>query len=160
MMEKELNFENSAYAQKAMELHRGGYNCAQAVLLAFADRCGLDPKTAALLAGPLGGGFGGQREVCGTVSAMSVALGALYGYADPKETSKKAALYKLVKECSAEFSAVTGSIVCRELLGLDQDGKPQPLGAAKPGKPPCRTLVGLSASILERHLPESTEKAE
>ena len=40
-----------------------GYNCSQAVVLAFSDRTGLDEHTAAKLASSFGGGMGRMREV-------------------------------------------------------------------------------------------------
>lgn len=150
------NLTLSAKAQQAMELHRSGYNCAQAVYLAFADRYPFDNDTAARIAGPLGGGLGGQHEVCGAVSAMALVLGMVYGCSDPADKAAKAALYKRVQECSAQYRAVTGSIVCRELLSLDAN-TPAPAPGERPrsGKIPCRTLVGLCAAILEQYMAET-----
>lgn len=145
-------------AEKAMELHKAGYNCAQAVYLAFSDLYPFDQMTAAQIAGPLGGGVGGQHEVCGAVSAMALVLGMLYGSGDPADKPAKAALYKRVQTCSAQFKNVTGSIVCRELLGLAQNAAQPKLGERPPqGKIPCRTLVGLCAAILEDHIAQETE---
>ncbi|MBO5888780.1 MAG: C-GCAxxG-C-C family protein, partial [Clostridia bacterium] len=42
-----------------------GYNCAQAVILAFADEIGLDKESAVKFISGFGGGFGRMREVCG-----------------------------------------------------------------------------------------------
>ena len=39
----------------AKEYFAQGYNCSQAVLLAYADYYGIDKDTAALLSAPLGG---------------------------------------------------------------------------------------------------------
>ena len=39
-----------------------GYNCAQAVLLAFAEDAGLEKDTALRLASSFGGGIGGMRR--------------------------------------------------------------------------------------------------
>ncbi len=142
-------------AEKAMELHKNGFNCAQAVFLAFFDLYPFDTDTAALIAGPLGGGLGGQHEVCGAVSAMSLVLGMRYGYSDPADKTAKVALYKHVQNCSAQFRDVTGSIICHELLGLTKDSQPK-LGERPPqGKIPCRTLVGLCAAILENFMNEA-----
>ena len=150
------NLTESPRAVKAMELHKAGYNCAQAVYLAFLDKYGIDETTAALIAGPMGGGVGGQREVCGAVSGMALALGMLYGYSDPADKETKMALYGHVQECSARFKAVTGSIICRTLLGLDKAADTM-TGAQRPasGKIPCRTLVGLCAAILEQYIAET-----
>ena len=54
--------------EQAMAYFKEGYNCAQAVFLAFRDLTGFEEKTALRLAAPFGGGLGRQREVCGAVS--------------------------------------------------------------------------------------------
>ena len=149
------NLHSFPRAEKAMELHKSGYNCAQAVYLAFADLYCMDLDLAARISGPMGGGVGGQREVCGAVSAMALALGMLYGYSDPADKETKAALYKRVQDCSAQFREITGSIVCRELLGLTKDAAAMTGARPNSGKIPCRTLVGLCAAILEQHIAET-----
>ena len=52
-----------------------GYNCSQAIVLAFSDRTGLDEHTGAKLASSFGGGMGRMREVCGAFSGMLIVLG-------------------------------------------------------------------------------------
>lgn len=59
----------------ARELFREGYNCSQAVTLAFADELetrGISREMAAGLASSFGGGLGRLREVCGCVSGMAL----------------------------------------------------------------------------------------
>ena len=67
-------------AEKAAELFLQGYNCAQAVAVAFCDLMGMDAHTAAKLSSSFGGGMGRLREVCGAVSGMLMVVGVLYGY--------------------------------------------------------------------------------
>ena len=149
------NMTQSSRAEKAMELHKSGFNCAQAVFLAFSDLYPFDSDTAARIAGPLGGGLGGQHEVCGAVSAMALVLGMRYGYSDPADKTAKVELYQRVQTCSAAFRDVTDSIICHELLGINKNGPQPKLGERPPqGKIPCRTLVGLCAAILEDHMSE------
>ena len=50
--------------------HLKGYNCAQAVALAFKEEIGLDEQTIAKTISGFGGGFGRLKEVCGAVSGM------------------------------------------------------------------------------------------
>ena len=45
------------HGKLAKEYFMKGYNCSQAVLLAFSDKTGLDEKTAAKLASSFGGGM-------------------------------------------------------------------------------------------------------
>ena len=67
-------------AEKAAKLFLEGYNCAQAVFVAYSDLTGLTPEYAARLASSFGGGMGRLREVCGAVSGMFMVAGVLYGY--------------------------------------------------------------------------------
>ena len=72
-------------AERARELFFEGCNCAQAVLLAFAEEK-MDRETAMKLSSGFGGGMAGMRNTCGTVSGLAMAYGYLRGYADPQET--------------------------------------------------------------------------
>ena len=58
----------------------GSVNCAQAVLCTFAPELGMDKDTLARIASGFGGGVGRLRGMCGAVSGMCMAAGALYGY--------------------------------------------------------------------------------
>ena len=62
------------YREIAEKYFTDGYNCAQAVFLAFSDELGVDADTAAAISAPFGGGMGRLREVCGAVSGMFMAL--------------------------------------------------------------------------------------
>ena len=78
------------HAEKAKAYFEQGYNCAQAVTLAFAEEMGVEKEMAAKMASSFGGGLGRLREVCGCVSGMALAAGALYGYSDPEAKEAKA----------------------------------------------------------------------
>ena len=78
------------YSEKAANNFRDGYNCAQSVLLAFADKIGLENEEALRLASSFGGGMGRLREVCGAVSAMFMIAGILKGYTEPNNDVVKA----------------------------------------------------------------------
>lgn len=114
------------YGERAKENFQSGYSCAQAVFLACTEDMGLDTETRARIASSFGGGMGGMRQVCGAVSGMLMALGLKYGYSDPKDRAGKTAQYELVRALADEFRKENGSIICRELLGLDENFKPKP----------------------------------
>ena len=146
------------HSERAMELFADGYNCAQAVLIAFCDETGLSEKTAAKMASSFGGGIGRMREVCGAVSGMCMALGLISGYDDPNDTAAKKAQYKTVQKLVGEFKEQNGSMVCRELLGLtEKSSSPEPAPRTNEyyKKRPCIELVGQCADILERYLEEN-----
>lgn len=147
--------------EKAMALFEEGYNCAQAVFLAFADLHGIDTQTAAALSSSFGGGMGRLREVCGAVSGMFLTLGVLYGYDDPKAKEEKAEHYARIQEFAAAFEKENGSIVCRELLGLCvKKEAPTPEARTKEyyQKRPCKELVGDAAELLENYIAEHPVK--
>lgn len=142
-------------AEKAKAYFEQGYNCAQAVTLAFADEMGLKPEEAAKLASSFGGGFGRLREVCGCVSGMALAAGAIYGYSDPKAMEEKAEHYALVQKLAGEFKERNGSIICRELLdGINNDTNPVPEERTESyyKKRPCADFAYTAADILEKEM--------
>ena len=132
-----------------------GYNCAQSVFLAFAEEEGLNKDVALKIASSFGGGLGAQREVCGAVSGMCMALGLKRGYNTAKDYASKQKHYLAVQEICAEFKKQNGSIVCRELLGLDKNNlplKPEQRSENYYKKRPCAELVAMAAEILENYL--------
>ena len=127
----------------ADEYFSQGYNCSQAVLLAFTKECGIDEKTALKISSSFGGGMGRLREVCGAVTGMFMVAGLLYGYSDPKENTSKASHYEKIQALATMFKEETNSIVCKELLGLVEN---QEITAKKM---PCKDLVRRAATIME-----------
>lgn len=139
-----------------------GYNCCQAVVLAYSDLFGLDDITAASLSSGFGGGMGRMREVCGSVSGMIMLAGLISPACDPAVKADRTRNYSLVQEVAGEFKALNGSIICRELLGLSSkctsEGKP--VESPEPSerteeyyrKRPCEELVGISAKIIGEKL--------
>ena len=138
------------HGMKAMELFVEGYNCAQAVAVAFCDITGLDEKTTARMVSPYGGGMGRLREVCGAVSGLLFVLGYLYGYdnADADETKKE--LYGRVQDLAGQFREKCGSIICRELLdNPPSDPNPSPRTAQYYKDRPCAILVKTAAELMD-----------
>lgn len=145
-------------SEEAKKNFLSGMNCAQSVLCAFADRCGLDRETALKLASGFGGGIARQREVCGAITGMCMAVDLIRG---PGEVSDKAAKdehYAFIRALCDAFRDETGSIICRELLGLAPKQSDSPVSEARTAayyqKRPCAELVALAAKILSEHLPE------
>ena len=142
------------YEKRAEELFREGYNCAQAVFLAFACEK-MDRDEAARLASAFGGGLAGTRNTCGAVSGLAMAYGLLRGYADPQDKEAKRAEYEAVREMTEEFAQQNGSIICRELLGLagqTAGQQPSERTAEYYKKRPCPELCRMAASILDDYI--------
>ena len=142
-----------SHAQKAKDLFESGCNCSQSVITAFADVLKIDEQTARKLSIGLGGGVGRMREVCGAVSGAAVILGSVCG---GEKADNKEAAYTSVREFADEFKAFSGSIICRELLGLDENAqesaKPQERTQQYYQTRPCSQLVYQAALIIEKKL--------
>ena len=137
----------------AAELFLQGYNCAQAVAVAFCDVTGLTPDFSAKMASSFGGGMGRLREVCGAVSGMLMVAGLLYGYDTPGDDIQKKAHYSLVQELAGKFREQTGSIICREILrNPSTDPTPSPRTAEYYKSRPCAWMVVLAARILDEYI--------
>ena len=106
------------HSELAAENFKRGYNCAQAVVLAFADLTDMDEATLSRMSCSFGGGMGRLREVCGTVTGMFLVTGLLRGYDGAETGEVKAAHYARIQALAKEFERQNGSIVCRELLAL------------------------------------------
>ena len=137
----------------AAELFLEGFNCAQAVAVAFCDVTGMDKTEAARMAAPFGGGMGRMREVCGAVSGMFMVLGSLYGYDNSDADSKKKALYQQVQALAEQFREENGSIICREILkNPPSDPNPSPRTAEYYAKRPCARMVMTAAKLMDEFI--------
>jgi C_GCAxxG_C_C family probable redox protein len=143
------------HAEKADALFRQGFNCAQSVFLAFEDLYGLDRESALKLSSPFGAGFGMMREVCGAVSGACMALGLLEGYADPGDAEGKRALYAAVQALAGTLEQSRGTLICRELLGLQKGeelAEPAVRDESYYASRPCAGLCAQAAQLLDDYL--------
>ena len=121
-------------AKKNFEL---GFNCAQAVVLAFKEEMGMDELTLKKLIIGFGGGFGRQRLVCGAVCGMTMVLGYL-----KSDGEDKLAAYSIIQEACKRVKEKCGSIICSEL----KDG----VNVEK--KHSCAEICQIAAEITEEFL--------
>ena len=139
--------------EKAVELFKGGYGCAQAVLGAYCEEFGLDMETALKIACSFGAGMGRMREVCGAVTGMFMVAGLYNGMSDGSMEGKKEN-YELVVKLADEFKKRNnGTIICRELMGLepskDVDTTPEKRTDEYYKKRPCVANVEDCVDIIE-----------
>ena len=143
------------HGKLAADLFLQGYNCAQAVFIAFGDLTGIEEKAAAKMISTFGGGMGRMREVCGAVSGMLMVLGVLYGYDEQDGDPKKKQLYKDVQALAGKFREECGSIICREILkNPPSDPNPTPRTAEFYAKRPCARMVMTAARLLDEFIAE------
>lgn len=146
-------------AEQARAIFMRGFNCAQSVFAAFAPEMGMDEALALRLSGALGGGIGGQREMCGAASSMFLVLGALRGYDAPDQQAKER-LYARIQTLGAAFREQNGSLCCRELL-LRHGVEPLPTPAVRDEQyykqRPCLRYVEQCARMTAEALEDSAE---
>ena len=136
----------SERSARAVALFKAGASCSQAVVAAFADRIGMDEAAAMRMASGFGGGIGRMREVCGVVCGLTLLAGLKAGNPTPGDVTGKQAATDLVQKVAAEFRAAFGSIICRQLLGLEKPAD----GSTLPPKRPCSEFVAFGAELAEK----------
>ncbi|MBQ9929025.1 MAG: C_GCAxxG_C_C family protein [Lachnospiraceae bacterium] len=143
--------------EEAVKTFESGYNCAQSVFATYADLFGIDKETALKMSSSMGGGIGRMREVCGVVSAMALLAGLKDGNTDPENEEAKEAIYLLTRQMADKFKEKHGTIICRELLGIDgmeKSAKPSERTDSYYNSRPCSKLVATAAGIVEEMLLE------
>ena len=103
--------------EMAMDFHKQGYNCAQAVALPFCDEMGLDAALVKRATEGFGAGMGGRTQTCGALSGAVFVAGMLN--ADATNPTSKMDTYKVCAKMSEDFVAHCGSGVCAEIKGLN-----------------------------------------
>jgi C_GCAxxG_C_C family probable redox protein len=95
------------------------FNCAQAVLTAYAGELGLDRETALKIASPFGAGMARMGETCGAVTGAFMAIGLKHGRTKADDEAAKEKTYELMHEFVKRFRERNTSILCNVLLGYD-----------------------------------------
>ena len=104
--------------EKTIELHKKGYNCAQAVACAYCDLVGVDEDTMFKMAEGLGAGMGGMEGTCGAVSGAVLLAGMANSHGKEARDSK-AATYRLSKTIRLAFKEKNQSVICKDLKGVE-----------------------------------------
>ena len=150
--------------ERARQYFLSGYNCAQAVVMTFDDVMQHSPETLAQLSAPFGGGMGRMREVCGTVSGMTMVAGAIRPAVNPQNLEERKANYALVQEFAQRFRQENGDIVCRRLLGLEprEELRETPMPSERTTeyyrKRPCVEYVASATRIVAEYLIANDKK--
>ena len=93
----------------ALELFEMGYNCAQAVVIAYGKEYGIDKDLAIKLTSSFGAGLAGLGEVCGAITGASIILGLKYGNDSNMH----------VRNLTKKFKEKHKGLTCRTLLTED-----------------------------------------
>lgn len=143
---KALLIGKSEKVQQALINHHKGYNCAQAVACAFAEDLGRSEKEVFEIMEGFGLGMG-SMTTCGAVSAMAAVAGMKESDGNLEKPGSKKTSYKVSKAMIKEFQDKNGSIICREIKGVD----------TKKVLRSCDGCVEDAAAIVEKYLEQGIE---
>lgn len=102
-----------------------------------------------------------MREVCGAVSGMFMVAGLFYKNDVPSDMTKRKIVYSTVQDLAEKSKALNGSIICRELLGLDhKSDSPTPEARTETyyKRRPCADYVASAARLIGEKLNEVSEE--
>lgn len=104
--------------EEAVKRHDKGYNCCQAVACALAEELGYDEQVIFQAGEGFGAGMGGMQCTCGAVSGAVMAAGMKNSKMNGEKPTK-GSTYLLSKKIAEKFKQKNGSVVCKELKGLE-----------------------------------------
>ncbi len=151
--------------KQAVQNFADGCNCAQAVLMAYADLLGLTCEQAAMVAVGHGGGMGRLRLHCGAYSAAIMLCGALEGPEGARKEHRPQT-YARVQEVHRQFVERNGTNSCRELLAAAgclepaagaQAPTPEARTAEYYKKRPCARIIRSACQIIDGMLAEKED---
>ena len=103
---------------KALENHKKGYNCAQAVACAFSERLGMDEKEVFRMMEAFGFGMG-TMGTCGAVSGMAAVIGMNVSDGNLEAPATKRKSYQDMAMLTEKFMKKNSSVICREIKGVE-----------------------------------------
>jgi C_GCAxxG_C_C family probable redox protein len=110
----------------AIQAFRTGYNCAQSVLAAYAEKSNIDQKMAMDISAGFGGGMAQMQETCGAVTGAYMAIGLFSGEKSKDNFNIKKNSIALMQQFTEQFKAKHGTISCKALINCDlntEEGK-------------------------------------
>ena len=138
-------------AEEAKKQFEKGFHCAPAILSTYGEQFGLEKALALKIACGFGAGIGRTGKTCGAVTGALMVIGLKYGQVNLADQESSQRTYTLVKEFIDRFTALHGSIECKELIGYDLSDSGELRLARDSGvfQNKCTSFVYDAACILE-----------
>jgi C_GCAxxG_C_C family probable redox protein len=138
-------------AEEAKKQFEKGFLCAPVVLSTYSEQLGLEKALALKIACGFGAGIGRLGRTCGAVAGAVMVIGLKNGQVNLADTESREKTYMLVRELVDRFTALHGSIECKELIGYDLSNSSELKSARESGvfQNKCPSFVYDSARILE-----------
>lgn len=105
-----------------------GKNCAQSVIIAYANELGIDAQQTINVATAFGGGMGSLQQTCGAVTASYMLIGMYNTDKEEDEKLAKENSRSMVQEFQKRFISINGSDQCKDLIKVNlrtEEGKEQ-----------------------------------
>ena len=135
------------------------FHCSQAILAVGQEKLGKGNDDVIRAMGAFGGGLGSNGEVCGALAGGLAVLGLLYSRAreDEKENPQMwVAAHELVRRFRDEIVKQNGSILCRDISGVDWTDREQAREFYRGDQvKKCVRIVGETAELLGEMLEPS-----
>ena len=138
--------------EQALTYFHRGFNCAQSVFTPFASRLGFSEETALKFSAAFGAGLGRMRGTCGAFSGLCMVAGFCKGNLTGNPEDKER-IFSLTRELADEFKQEFGTLLCRELLHLEE-------GKSESARPSDRTAAYYAARPCERCVAFCAKRAE
>ncbi len=142
--------------ERAVAHFMAGTNCAQAVLMAYADLLGITQEQAAVISVGFGGGMGRLRLHCGAFSAAVMLAGYLEG-PEGAQKEHRPLTYARVQEIYRRFMDEFGTISCAELLGragVPENPTPEERTPEYYAKRPCPGIIAGACRLIDGMMAE------
>ena len=139
--------------QKAIEIFKNNYNCAQSVLSTFSEQFGLSKDSALKLANTFGAGIVYQQHTCGAVNGALMTIGLKFGKGEHGTDADKETANDMASHFIAEFKKINGSINCLQLLEEINISSPEGIALARERnifQTHCEKYVKDAVSITEK----------
>lgn len=128
--------------EETIRRHDRGFNCAQAVACTYCELLGMEEEAVFRMTEGFGCGMGGMDGTCGALSAAVLLTGLKNSDGNLEAPKTKGRTYQLSREVVNRFQEKCGSVVCRDLKGVET-GKP---------KHECADCIRDAAAIVENVL--------
>lgn len=139
-------------SEKALQFYSSGFNCAQSVIVSFADIMDISEETALRLASGFGGGMGRMQGTCGAATGAFMVIGYLRGKYKQGDDEAKEITNHLIQEFSKQFAEYHGSINCKALINFDlntREGRNEAQNADVFNKK-CSYFIKTAVELLEK----------
>lgn len=126
----------------AVQLRNKGYNCAQAVLCAYAKELNVDEKQLFILSEGLGSGLACTQGTCGALNAACMIQSVLSSTGNLETPNSKGITYPKVVKIVKDFENEVGALKCRDIKGIETGTVLME----------CEDCVRLACKLVDKHI--------